>query len=59
MDICRSCGNWNPKGAPFRLRCGMHRFEAMLINRKLNRELFIAIGLLLVTLVLAYREGLL
>jgi hypothetical protein len=37
----------------------MHRFEAMLINRKLNRELFIAIGLLLVTLVLAYREGLL
>jgi hypothetical protein len=37
----------------------MHPFEAMLINQKLNRELFIAIGLLGLTLALAYRQGLL
>ena len=40
-------------------RCGMNPFEAMLISRKLSRELFMAIGLLVLTLALAYREGLL
>jgi ribosomal protein L40E len=59
MDICRSCGNWNPKGAPFCLRCGMHPFEAKLIRRKLGRDLFIAIGVLLLILALAYQQGLL
>jgi hypothetical protein len=37
MIICQSCSNWNPEGTVFCPRCGMHPFEAMLINRKLNR----------------------
>ena len=59
MIICQSCSNWNPEGKVFCPRCGMHPFEAMLINRKLNRELFMVIGLLVLTLALAYRQGLL
>jgi len=37
----------------------MQPFEARLIHRKLDRDLFIAIGVLLLTSALAYREGLL
>jgi predicted nucleic acid-binding Zn ribbon protein len=59
MSTCEYCGNWNPDGTVFCPRCGMHPIEAELIRRRLNRSLLMAVGLLLVTLALAYREGLL
>jgi hypothetical protein len=55
MVVCKSCGNWNPERTVFCPRCGMHPFEARLINRNLNWRLIIAFGLLLLTLNKSWR----
>ena len=50
MITGRYCDNWNPKGTVFCPRCGFHRYETVLIDRRLNWQLwgFLTLGTSLV-----------